>query len=112
VGELEALKAVTSLSLLADGVKDSVHELSTLSVVTLGPVVACAGLAEDEVVWTEQLTEWARADGVHGAWLQVHEDGTWNIAASSGLIVVNVDAFNLKFGISAEFAAWVNTVLV
>ena len=39
VGQLEALQAVAALSLLADAVEDRVHELGSLCVVTLGPVV-------------------------------------------------------------------------
>jgi hypothetical protein len=45
-----------------------------LGVVALGPVVAGAGL-EDEIVGAEDLAEGARAHGVHGAGLEVHEDG-------------------------------------
>ena len=79
MGELEALEAVAGLSLLADDVEDGVDELSTLSVVTLGPVVTGSGLAEDEVVRAEELAEGAGADGVHGAGLQIHEDSTGHI---------------------------------
>jgi len=62
------------LRLLAHDVEDGVDELSALGVVALGPVVAGARLAKDKVVWAEDLAEWARADGVHGARLEVHED--------------------------------------
>jgi hypothetical protein len=112
VDELEALQTVAGLSLLADCVENGVDELSALSVRSLGPVVACARLSEDEVVWTEQLTEWSCADGVHGSWLEVDKDGTWHITSAGGLVVVNVDTFDLEFRISAELAAWVNSVLV
>jgi len=40
VGDLEALEAVAALGLAADDVEDVVDQLSTLSVVTLGPVVS------------------------------------------------------------------------
>jgi hypothetical protein len=69
VGDLEALKAIAALSLATDDIEDLVDKLSTLSVVTLGPVVAyfvllvslfwrgvnltSTALAEDEVVGTE-----------------------------------------------------------
>jgi len=48
VCQLEALQAVTALSLLADDIEDAVHQLGALCVVALGPVVAGSGLAEDE----------------------------------------------------------------
>ena len=40
VSELEALKAVTALDFLSDDVEDTVDELGTFSVVSLGPVVS------------------------------------------------------------------------
>ena len=51
------------------------HFLLTLSVVSLGPVVPGSGLAEHEVVRPEDLAEGPGPDGVHGAGLQVHQDG-------------------------------------
>merc|ERR1719324_2317270 len=83
VGDLEALEAVAALSLLADDVEDGVDELSTLGVVTLGPVVTGTGLAEDKVVGSEELTEGTSTDGVHGAGLEVHKDGTGDVTATS-----------------------------
>jgi hypothetical protein len=47
-----------------------------IGVEALGPVVAGAGL-EDEIVRAEDLAEGARAHGVHGVGLEVHEDGAW-----------------------------------
>merc|ERR1712199_77498 len=100
VAELEALEAVAGLGLLTHDVEHRVDELGTLGVVTLGPVVTGAGLAEDEVVRAEELTEWASADRVHGTRLEVHEDGTGHIATASGLIVVHVDALQLEVGVT------------
>ncbi len=85
VGDLEALEAVAALGLATDDVEDLVNELGTLSVVTLGPVVAGAGLAEDEVVRAEELAEGTSADGIHGTGLQVDQDGTRNILVAGSL---------------------------
>lgn len=73
------LETVAVLGLLADHVQHGVHELGALRVVSLGPVVTGAALAEHEVVRTEQLAEPSGADGVHGARLQVEEDGTRHV---------------------------------
>jgi len=62
VTDLESLKTVTSLGLLSDDVEDLVDELGSLSVVTLGPVVTSSRLTEDEVVWSEQVTERTSSD--------------------------------------------------
>jgi hypothetical protein len=85
VGDLETLKAVAALSLTADNIEDVVNQLSTLSVVTLGPVVASTGLAENEVVRAEKLTEGTSTDGVHGTRLKIDEDGARNILVAGGL---------------------------
>jgi hypothetical protein len=85
VGDLETLEAVAALGLATDNVEDLVDELGTLSVVTLGPVVASTGLTEDEVVGAEELAERTGADSVHGTGLQIDEDGTGNVLVAGGL---------------------------
>jgi hypothetical protein len=64
VGNLETLEAIASLSLLADDVEDVIYELSTLSVVSLGPVVTSTALSRDEGVGAEHLSELATTDSV------------------------------------------------
>ena len=92
-----------------------VVELGALGVVALGPVVAGAGLAEDEVVGAEELAERAGADGVHGAGLEVHQDGAGHVAAAGRLVVVDVDALELQVrvavvGARRVCARWVGRV--
>jgi len=95
VGDLETLEAVTALGLTTDDIQDLVNQLGTLSVMTLGPVVASTGLTEDEVVGTEELTEGTGTDGVHGTGLQVDENGTGDILVTRGLAVrVSIGAVN------------------
>ena len=53
--ELEALDAVTALSLFSGHIQHRVAQLGPFGVVTLGPVVARAGLSKDEVIWPEDL---------------------------------------------------------
>jgi len=112
VGDLETLEAVTGLSLLADNIEDGVDQLSTLGVVTLSPVVTSTGLAEDEVVRAEDLTEGASTDRVHGTRLEVHEDSTRNIAATSCLVEVDVDTLELEVGVTVVGTGGVDTVLI
>ena len=112
VDELEALEAIASLSLFTYCVKDSVNEFSALSVVALSPVVASARLAEDKVVGSEELTEGTSANRVHCAGFKINQDSTGNIAAASGLIVVNVDTLDLEFRIAAILTRGINTMLI
>jgi len=96
VGDLETLKAVAALSLAADDVKDLVDKLSSFGVVTLGPVVAGTGLAKDEVVGAKKLAEGTGADGIHGAGLQVDEDGARDILVAGSFVEVDAHALELE----------------
>jgi hypothetical protein len=100
IRDLEALEAVARLGLLADDVEHGVDHLSAFGVVALGPVVAGTRLAEDKVVGAEELAKGTGADGVHGAGLQVHEDGAGHVAAAGGLVKVHVDALQLEVGVA------------
>jgi len=112
VGNLESLEAVATFSFLSDNIEDRVDEFGSLSVVTLGPVVTGSGLSEDEVVWSEELSEWSGSDGVHGAGFEIHKDGSWDVTATSGLVVVNIDSLELKVGVTVVGTSWVNSVLI
>ena len=79
---------------------------------SLGPVVTGTGLSEDEVVWSEELSEWASSDGVHGSWFEIHEDGSWDVSSSGGFVEVDVDSLELEIGVSVVGTGWVNTMLV
>jgi len=112
VGDLESLKAVTSFCFLADNIKNGVNQLSTFGVVTFGPVVSRTSLSEDEVIWSEKLSERSSTDGVHGSWLEIHEDRTRNISSTGCFVEVNVDALQLEVGISVVGSGGVNSVFV
>jgi hypothetical protein len=63
---------------------------------SLGPIVTGTSLSEDEVVGSEELTEGAGTDGVHGSGLEIHKDGSGNVTATGGFVEVNVDALELE----------------
>ena len=67
MAKLKSLKAITTFGLLANDIKHGVNQLSSLSVVTFSPVVSCSSLAEDKVVWTEQLAKRSGTNTVHGS---------------------------------------------
>jgi hypothetical protein len=79
---------------------------------SFGPVVTGTSLSEDEVVGSEKLTEWASSDGVHGTWLEVHEDGSWNVSTTGSLVEVHIDSLKLEIGVSVIGTGWVNTMLI
>ena len=84
----------------------------TLCVVALGPVVASSRLAKDKVVGAENLAKGTRANGVHCARLQVDQDGSGDILATRGLIVVDVDSLKLELGGAIVGSGGVDAVLV
>jgi len=96
VGDLETLEAIATFSFLSADIKDGVDEFSTFGVMTLGPVVTGTSLSENEVVWSEELSEWASSDGVHGSWFEIHEDGSWDVSSSGGFVEVDVDSLELE----------------
>ena len=92
VGDLETLEAIASFGFLSDDIKDGVDKLGSLGVMSLGPVVTGTGLSEDEVIWSEELSEWSGSDGVHGSWLKIHKDGSWDVSSTGGFVIVDVDS--------------------
>lgn len=89
VRDLETLEAVAALSLATDDVQNLVNKLGTLSVMTLGPVVASTGLTENEVVGTEELAERTGTNGVHGAGFEIDKDSARNILVAGSLVKDN-----------------------
>jgi hypothetical protein len=70
VSDLETLEAIASFGFLSNDIEDGIDELGSFGVMSLGPVVTGTGLSEDEVVWSEELSEWSSSNGVHGTWFE------------------------------------------
>ena len=90
------MKAVAVLRFFADDFEDGIDELGALGVVSLGPVVSGAGLAEHEVVGSEELAEGRTANRVHRSRLEIDENRARNVFVVSHFVVVYVDAVQLK----------------
>ena len=112
MADLEALETITALSFLTDDIEDGVDELGTFCVMALSPVVTGTSLSEDKVIRAEKLTEWSSTDGIHSAWLQIHENGTGDVSSSSCLVVVDVDSLELEIGITVICTGWVDSMLI
>merc|ERR1719199_1349749 len=112
VSNLETLEAIATFSFFSNDIEDGVDKFGTLGVVTFSPVVTGTGLSEDEVVWSEELSEWSSSDRVHGSWFEIHEDGSWNVSTTGSFVIVNVDSLELEIGITVVSTGWVNTVFV
>ena len=112
MGDLESLKAVTSLSFLSGDVENRVDEFSSLSVVAFSPVVSGSGLTEDEVVGSEELAEGSGSDGVHGSRFKVHKNSSGDVSTPSGFVIVYVDHLELEVRVAVVGAGGVDSMLV
>jgi hypothetical protein len=112
VSDLETLKAIAGFGFLADYVKNGVDKFSTFSVVALGPVITSTSLTENKVVRAEELAEGPGANRVHGAGLEVHEDGAGDVTAAGRFVVVNIDALELEIRVTMVSAGRVYAVFV
>merc|ERR1719187_602477 len=81
-------------------------------IVSLCPVVAGPALTEHKVVGPEELPEGTAPDTVHGAGLQVHQDGAGYVLASGCLIIIDVDPLQLEVSLALVAASGVDAVLV
>ena len=110
------LQTITILSLFANNIENGIDQLRALSIMTLGPIVARTGLAEDEVIRAKDLAVGARSDAVHGARFEIHEHGPWDVSSAGSFIEVDVDPLELEIGRSSSvgpvFAVRFNAVLV
>jgi hypothetical protein len=79
---------------------------------SLSPVVTGSSLSKDEVIRAEELSERSSTDRVHSTGLQVDQNGTGDILATGGFVVVDVDALELEVGITVVGAGRVNAVFV
>ncbi|KAF3779231.1 hypothetical protein EJ110_NYTH41786 [Nymphaea thermarum] len=106
------LKAITILRFLPDNIEHCIYELGPLRVVPLRPVVPGAGLTKNKVIRPEKLTVRPGSNAIHRPRLEIHEDRPRNVAAPAGFIVVDVDALELKLGVTVVGSNGIDAVLV
>mmetsp|Transcript_29416 Transcript_29416/g.53353 ORF Transcript_29416/g.53353 Transcript_29416/m.53353 type:complete len:406 (-) Transcript_29416:121-1338(-) len=109
---LKSLKHIARLGLLPRHVHDGIHELGTLGVMSLGPIVPRATLAEYKVIGSEDSSEGSGADGVHGPRFEIGEDGAGDVPAGLALVEVDVDALELEVVVAFVGSLFVNSVLL
>jgi len=80
--------------------------------VTFSPIVTSTSLSENEVIWSEKLTEWSSSNGVHGSRFEIHKNSSWDESTTGGFVIININSFELKIGVSVISTGWVDTVFV
>lgn len=105
------LQAIAVLGLLPNYIENRVNQLGAFGVVSFRPVVTSTTLTKDEVIRSEDLTVGTRSETVHRTRLQIHEHRSWNKPSAAGLIVIDVDPLELKFGVPGVLSGYIDTVL-
>ena len=85
VEDEETLETSALIGEFSDSVQDQVDDLLTDGVVTTGVVVGGILLTSDQLFWVEELTVGASADLIDDGWLQINEDGAWDVLAGASL---------------------------
>merc|ERR1712179_553120 len=87
----ESLETSTLIGQFPDTVEYKIDDLLSDGVVTTGVVVGSILLSGDELLGVEKLTVGSGTDLINYGWLQIDEDGTGYVLASSGLTEEGVE---------------------
>ena len=85
VEDEETLETSALISELSDSVEAEIDDLLTNGVVTSGEVVGGILLSGDELLWVEELSVSSGSHLIDDSWLEIEENGSWDVLASSSL---------------------------
>jgi hypothetical protein len=96
----ETLKTGTLVSKLSDSVETEIDDFFTNGVVTSGEVVGGIFFTRDELLWMEKLSVGTSPDFIDNGWLEIEEDGSWDVLSGTSLgeegvesIITTTDGF-------------------
>ena len=80
---------------------------------TTGVVVGSIFLSADQELWVEELTVFTSADFVNWRWVEINEDGSWDVFATAGLAEEGIvrTAVTKVLGIWIRTSIWKETML-
>uniref|UniRef100_A0A6N2LXD9 Uncharacterized protein n=1 Tax=Salix viminalis TaxID=40686 RepID=A0A6N2LXD9_SALVM len=105
------MKTVTILRLLSHDIKNRINQLRTLSIMTFGPVISSARLSKHEVIRPKDLAIGTSPHTVHGARLEIHKHSARDKSSARCLVVINIDALQLKVRGSGVFSSRIDSML-
>jgi hypothetical protein len=113
VEDEETLKTGTLIGKLSDSVEYEIDDLFTDGVVTSGVVVSGIFFTGDQLFWMEQLSVGTGSDLVNDGWLEIDEDGSWDVLAGTGFGEKGVERIvTATDGLVAwHLSIWLDTVL-
>jgi hypothetical protein len=113
VEDEETLETSALIGELSDSVEAEIDDFLTNGVMSSGEVVGGIFLSGDELFWMEQLSVGSGSDLIDNGWLEIEEDGSWDMLSSTSLgeegvegIVTTTDRF-----IGWHLTVWLDSVL-
>jgi len=85
VVDKETLETSALIGELTDAIEAEVNNLLTDGVVTTSEVVGGILLTGDELLWMEKLSIGSGTDFIDDGWLEIEEDTSWDVLASTSL---------------------------
>jgi len=85
VEDEETLETSALISELSDSVEAKINNFFTNGVVTTGEVVGSIFLTRDKLLRMEELSVGSGSDLIDNGGLEIEEDGSWDVLASTGL---------------------------
>jgi len=113
VEDEETLETSALIGELSDSIEAEIDDLLTDGVVTSGEVVGSILLTRDELLWVEELSVGSGSDLIDDGWLEIEEDGSWDMLSSTSLgeegvegIITTTDGF-----VGWHLTIWLDSVL-
>jgi len=113
VEDEETLESSALIRELSDSVKAEIDDLLTNGVMSSGEVVGSIFFTGDELLWMEELSVCSGSDLIDNGWLEIEEDGSWNVLTGTSLgeegvesIITTTDGF-----VGWHLTIWLDSVL-
>ena len=109
----ETLETSALIGELSDSIEAEIDDLFTDGIMSSGEVVGSIFFTGDELLWVEELSVGTGSNLIDNGWLEIEEDGSWDVLTSTGLgeegvesVVTTTDGF-----VGWHLTVWLDTVL-
>jgi len=113
VEDKETLETSALISELSDSVEAEINDFLSDGVVTTGEVVGGILFTRDKLLWMEKLSVGSGSDLIDNSWLEIKEDGSWDVLASTGLREEGVESIITTSNglVRWHLTVWLDSVL-
>ena len=113
VEDEETLETSALIGELSDSVEAEINDFLTNGVMSSGEVVGSIFFTGDELLWMEELSVGTGSNLIDNGWLEIEEDGSWDVFTSTSLgeegvesVVTTTDGF-----VGWHLSIWLDSVL-